>query len=481
MASPITRRHLLRQAAALAATSLVRGSMAQSRQPTLTVSHDSTYTVPLDFTGLSYEKAQLANPAFFSHRNHALVALFRALSPQGVLRLGGGSSEFATYVAQAPDASVPFEVFGPDTSKTTKHGTLTTDAALTALRGFLDATGWSCLYGLNLGQGTAENAADEAEAVTRLLGPRLIALQIGNEPDSFRKRYRPATYTPADFLAEWEHMHRVIRARVPAARFAGPDISNKLDYFLAFAAAAPQWHDVTLLTSHAYAMGPAGSPNSTLANLLLPNPKLQTLSDDKLTQVLAASANAHLPYRLCEANSCWDGGKPGVSDTLASSLWCADYMLHLATRGVSGINLHGGGNGYYTPIAGSPSLGFTRRPEYFGIQFAQQFAGSQCIPCSLDTTPPLLRAYVFRTTHGLQAAVINLSDEDASIRLAADVRVSRHARSLRGGALDSTVPPSWTSLRASTDTLLPVPARSASVYQLHRKPDRHARRSIEPL
>ena len=126
--------------------------------------------------------------------NKQLIELFRGLSPSGNLRLGGGSSEFTTYSDADPVGPPPFEVFGPDTSKTVKHGTVTTALALSNLRAFLDATGWSCLYGLNLGQGAKENAAAEAAAAYRILGPRLLAFQIGNEPDSFRNRYRPAGY-----------------------------------------------------------------------------------------------------------------------------------------------------------------------------------------------------------------------------------------------------------------------------------------------
>ena len=231
-------------------------------------------TISDEFVGLSYESAQLANPEFFSAKNHALIQIFRELAPRGNLRLGGGSSEYTTYSDETPAGPPPFEVFGPDTSKTVKQGTITSSLALRNLREFLDATNWSCLYGLNLGQGTVENAVREATAAHKILGSRLLAFQIGNEPDSFRKRFRPETYGPEEFLAEWNRFHTAILAAVPQAKFAGPDISNKLPYLIAFAQEAPKHPDVILLTSHYYAMGPAGSPEATLQNLLSPDPKL---------------------------------------------------------------------------------------------------------------------------------------------------------------------------------------------------------------
>src|SRR5207237_9278112 len=114
---------------------------------------------PVYFTGLSYESAQLSNPAFFSAQNKALIDLFRRLSPSRNLRLGGGSSEYTTYSDAEPTGPPPFEVFGPDTSKTVKRGTVTTARALENLRAFLDATGWNCLYGLNPSPGAKENPA----------------------------------------------------------------------------------------------------------------------------------------------------------------------------------------------------------------------------------------------------------------------------------------------------------------------------------
>ena len=51
-------------------------------------------TMPSDYLGFSCETAQLADPAFFDPGNHELISLFKALTPEGILRLGGNSSEF---------------------------------------------------------------------------------------------------------------------------------------------------------------------------------------------------------------------------------------------------------------------------------------------------------------------------------------------------------------------------------------------------
>jgi len=456
--------------ASLGAVGLVAGvGSAQEASPTefATLSIDSGPngpTIPRDFTGLSYEAAQLANPDFFSPQNHALVELFRGLSPSGNLRIGGGSSEFTTYSDADPVGPPPFEVFGPDTSKTTKHGTTTTALALRNLRGFLDATGWSCLYGLNLGQGTKENATAEAAAVFRILGPRLVAFQIGNEPDSFRNRYRPASYGPDDYLKEWNAFHDAIVAVTPQAKFAGPDISNKLPYLTAFAAEAHLHPDVILLTSHYYAMGPASSPDATLDQLFDLDPKLTTIHRHNLPAIEEAIKTAHLPFRISEGNSCWDGGKPGVSDTLASAIWCADMMLRFAQMGWCGVNLHGGGNGFYTPIAGSSSSGFTKRPEYFGIQFGQELVGATFLPALLTGAGSRVTAYAMEQNGRRRVVVFN--KQETPLTLALPSRAQAHALVLTGPSFESKQHVTIARVRIAKTSRVNVPARAGVLYDL---------------
>jgi hypothetical protein len=431
------RRDFLYSASAAAATCLASDLLrSQSNAPiagTLTIDESTTVaTIPQDFIGLSYESAQLANPAFFSAENTALIALFRELSDSGVLRLGGGTSEFTAFTTEEPPTAVPSDSVGPDNSKNVKSDTPITPKSLRNLRAFLDATGWRCLYGLNLGRGPVARAAEEAFHVQEILGPRLIAFQLGNEPDAWRNRYRSATWTYADYWKEWATAHGTIMARVPQAKFAGPDVSNKMAYVTGFAedvkSSAP---DVVLLTSHYYAMGPAGAPGMTIDKLLSPDPKLVR----DLQTAMTAAHSAGMPYRMSEGNSCWNGGQPGVSDTLASALWVADMMLEFASLGCAGVNLHGGGNGYYTPIAGSLTAGFERRPEYFGMELIKYFAGAALIHSMLDCTNDRVRAYAARNAKSALVIIINKSDQPAAIRTA--LRHARRQWLLTGPAIDA--------------------------------------------
>lgn len=419
-------------------------------------------TIPLDFTGLSYETAQLANPAFFSTANKTLINLFRGLSPQGVLRLGGNTSEFTRWSAKDIPGPPPFDATGPATHQHENILTTNTPLALKNLRAFLDATNWGLIYGLNAAQGTTENAVAEAIAVHQILGPRLICFQLGNEPDAWRNRYRPATFTYEDYAREWAKLHDAIVARIPNAKFGGPDPSNKIAYITGFAADAHLYSDIVLLTGHYYTMGPASSPKSTLERLLNPDPKLAA----NLKTIMAAAKSAHLPYRMTEGNSCWDGGKPGVSDTLASALWCANMMLEFAQAGAVGVNLHGGGEGFYTPIAGSMSEGLTRRPEYYGIQFAQQLVGSTFLKTTLTGASPRLTAYAFQKQHRRSLVVINKSDDSISLELPANTQPQSKAVLLTGPSFDSKAAPIFHSITVPSKNVLQIPARSATLFKL---------------
>jgi len=461
------RREFLSIASAAAASCLASHLLhAQNAEPihgTLTIDESSTLsTIPQDFIGLSYESAQLANPAFFSAENTALIALFRELSDWGVLRLGGGTSEFTAFTADETQAAATFDAVGPDTSKNVKSDTIITRQSLRNLREFLDATGWRCLYGLNLGRGPVARAVQEASYAQSILGPRLIAFQLGNEPDAWRNRYRPATWSYADYWKEWSAAATAIEVRVPQASFAGPDVSNKLAYVTGFAEDKKHnAHDVVMLTSHYYAMGPAGAPGITLDKLLSPDPKLER----DLAIAMAAAHSAGLPYRMSEGNSCWNGGQSGVSDTLASALWVADMMLDFASLGCAGVNLHGGGNGFYTPIAGTLAEGFTRRPEYFGVELIKPFTGATLIRSKLDCANDRVRAYAARKSGSAMVLIINKSDQPALIRTT--LRRAHRQWLLIGPAIDAKQGVTLTESNANAlhKGMLQVPAYSAILLE----------------
>lgn len=398
-----------------------------------------------DFTGLSYESAQLGNPTFFSGNNTQLAGLMRRLGKSGVLRIGGNTSEYCYWAPSVASKTttpntgsiggdktnpVAFALaVGPDKGLEPAAAVNIAPLAIRNLRDFLDASGWKLIYGLNMGTGTPEAAAAEAAYVMDTIGAaRLIAFQLCNEPDLFyRNGIRKADYNSDQFNDEWQKFYQAVRAKVPNASFAGPDTAYNNDWLVPFAKRFK--NEAVFLSQHYYAEGPPTDPSMTIERLLRPSPQLQK----ELEGMQKTVQEYKIPFRLAETNSCYRGGKQGVSDTFASALWGADLMYQLASSGGMGINFHGGGYGWYTPIAGTQQDGFLARPIYYGMLLFEQAGPGQLVESKLEglELAPLLTAYGLRSDSGaMKVAVFNKNSEQA-VRLTIDGAPTQHARVLR--------------------------------------------------
>ena len=324
-----------------------------------------------DFTGLSYETSQLSDPSFFSRANGPLAGFHRRLGAAGILRIGGNTSEFSVWSPTAASIQPTPAALGPDTGRHPAPRRPVTPLAVRNLRGFLELSGWRLIYGLNMGSESPETVAAEAAYVAGVMGERLVAFQLCNEPDLFHKNgLRPADYDYRQFATEWRRYFRALRQRLPHAAVAGPDTAGDNEWLVRFA--DEQRRDVAFLTQHYYAEGPPTDPSMTIERLLGPSSRLEA----EFAAVAAARRQTGLPFRMAETNSCYQGGKPGVSDTFASALWAADLMYRLAQAGAIGVNFHGGGYGWYAPVAGTRGNGFVARPIYYGmLLFAVAGAG----------------------------------------------------------------------------------------------------------
>lgn len=414
--------------------------------------------VPTNYTGFSVETTQLADPAFFSPQNISFVALLKRLSSDGILRIGGNSSEFcwwqATPDAQPPKITTPGQ--GRPDNWMPQGFTAITPKAVDNLRGFLDACGWRCIWGLNFGTGSPDRDAEEAAYVANALGPHLLYFQIGNEPDFYKSSsnmLRPAGWDFPDYVREWTAIANAVSARVPEARFGGPDVGSSTDWVVRFAQTLPTHVGKRLvgLSGHYYAEGPPDSPDANITNLLKPDPRIA----ERMNAIIPAARAAGLDFRMTEGNSCYRGGKPDMSNALASALWGGDYMLDMAARGCKGVNFHGGlgkqiaaGLGghlagarndadreiahlgtFYSPFAGNVDEGFSARPIFYGMMIAQQFAGTILFANDFATLGVNATAYTARTdegrlriaifnkdaTHDLQVNLMGLSDQEARV------------------------------------------------------------------
>ena len=511
----VTRRSFLANAASTVALTIVPSvGTAQQATPakaTLTVAAGSAGpVVPQDFIGLSYEAMQLEDPAFFSPANVGLVQQFRALAPHGVLRLGGNTSEFSWWKPNASDAP-PVRPKGVVDDGEPAPDTLfaITPKAIRALRGFLDATGWTCIYGLNLGYGTPAIDLPEAEFVYETLGPKLLSFQIGNEVDLFYRHLRDkATWNVDTYLQQWLAIARAVQKACPRAVFGMPDVAADVTWLPQIAerwAAVPDKPNVKTLSHHYYVGGPPSNPEMNIAALLKRDPKVEEQAELATT----AATRMGVKVRMTEGNTCYQAGKDGVSDVYASALWSATYLFTLMQYGYSGVNLHGGsghatavsvGNRFrgeelmadrnlphpkpfYTPIAnvgtlagsgteGKLSADYTLEPVGYGMKFASAFAGCTIVPVTL-TQPGEQRnvvAFAAKRVDGKTLVAILNKEAEAAIQIAAPH--FQTLQTLTGPSLEarsaqvSTVVRETASRRSASTQTFVLPAHTGTLLVL---------------
>jgi hypothetical protein len=429
------RRKFLTTSLGAAAACTCSGRSALAESPGLprpvAVDVDPSKTlgaIPENFIGLGYEISSVAQAGLLSPRNAAYIQFVKNLGARGVIRIGGNTSDYSSYSASGPAVSSP-------------KATVVDDASLRDLGGFLRATGWELIWGLNLGGGTVENGLDEAASVIAAAGDNLLALEIGNEPDLFAGgvAHRPRGYSYADYLKEYRAFKSSLRAKFPKVPLAGPDAANHTDWVGQFA--TDEGKDIKLLTHHYYAEGPPTNPASTIENLLETDPKLGRILD----QCTAAAGNSGVPFRICETNSCFGGGKPGVSDTLASALWGLDFLFTLAWAGSAGVNIETGVNqlGFvssYSPIFDDLQGHYTARPIYYAMLAFGQASRGVKVGVKCDTNGLSVKVYATKEPSG--RVCITLISKETRTDAAVTVKMSTHAKRatvlhLGGPSLDS--------------------------------------------
>jgi hypothetical protein len=260
----LTRRALLGDAlkisAGLALDPGAHGFADAGPLLTLRLSKAAPVNIPANFIGLGYEMSSVAPLGLLSASNHRYVELIRGLGPEGVLRVGGIVADYTRY---EPSGTISAE----------RQNTVITRRSLEQFGAFLRKIGWSAIWSANFAQGSLEDAVWEARAVAATLGSRLLALEIGNEVENYKRGEKPFRKPPYDYetyLMEYNEWHAAILKAVPGIRFAAPDTATSVEWVERMAADAKS--DVQLLTTHYYRNG---QNRGTAEQLLLPDPRLK--------------------------------------------------------------------------------------------------------------------------------------------------------------------------------------------------------------
>jgi hypothetical protein len=371
--------------------------------------------VPARYLGLSFEASDLRRIAAYGATGD-FATMLRSLGP-GLLRFGGISAD--TRIAWVDHAT-------PQPSWTA----LALEARdLQALRALAERSGWRVLLTLGLAHYDPASAAREAAAAKRALGPWLAGIEIGNEPDAYGHHgLRSGSWGYATYDAEAKRYRRAIAKLAPGIPLAGPGVSGSRAFI--------RWgpHEVTalapvMLTGHHYPLGCHQTPQPSIERLL--SARTRASEAASLQRYMKVSRASGVPFRMDEANSVSCGGRAGISNTFAATLWATSYIAQTMAAGVSGINLEGNPANClgYSPVcaAGPRQLAsgtLTAQPVWYSLLLARSLIGDRPLRTTVSSPRGAnLTVNALRSAGGGLHLVIVDDDPPGSRSAAVRVRV----------------------------------------------------------
>jgi len=365
----------------------------------LTVGSNTVGNFGPSFMGLSYQKQALTTP-LFNGTNSNLVGLFKRLG-SGVLRVGG--------------SSVDQNVWTPN-GKGQVSGQIA-PADVDALASFLQATGWTCIYGVNLGGSatgatTPALAAAEVAYVSQQLGASLVGIELGNECESYGNAgsFYAYNWTVEMFEALWMQYRAAIVAVTPAAPLTGPAAASNIDSWTIPFGEYVTESQINLLTQHYYR---GDGSTASVDDLVSPDTTLVS----NLLQMRYGAESIDVPFRIAGCNSYSGGGAAGVSNAYASSLWAIDMAFNCALGGASGVNFDGGGQAADTPIADNQGAVLGAQPIYYGLLMAAMAGEGTLLSTQLSVGSLNATGYAVQNSDGGISLVIVNKDARENLNL----------------------------------------------------------------
>jgi hypothetical protein len=368
---------------------------------TITIGNQNGSFLADPYTGFSYGVEQLNRDI-----NQGNLFQYMKTLGAGVMRFGGSTDENLWWTSTGEPMPTWAEL------------TLT-PAHLQKLNALAVKTGWKVIVGLNLKRDDAARAADEARFAKQILGDRLLALEMGNEPNYW------LDYSPAQYYADWERLRAGIVAAAPGVPLLGPSVGRvgAGDVYLRdFADRQQASPDLAVLASHFYPSCSRSASNGKISIPTLLSVDWHNRERLRADLVAGLSARLHVPGMITETNSVSCAGLAGVSDTFAAALWGVDEMMSVAEAGDQALLLHGDlgtcDSPFYSPLCATTrdnmNAGILQaRPGYYAPLLVQQVGTGFIQPVSNDATE-VVRAYAVRNGTRLRLVLVNVSDPTAA-------------------------------------------------------------------
>lgn len=425
----LTRRRVLEGTASLAAMSLLPGCGGGSSSSTASVSavvtnpqkalsgpstHASVLvasasvgTVGSNFLGFSLGKNLInAKPYSLISTNTGLVNLFARITQSTnadgppVLRIGGSQVDDNLWSAMGAGGT-PGQIAPSD---------------IAALASFVAASGWQCLYGVNLAssapgssplQTPALAAAEVAAVVAAFASAKALTpwFEIGNECDNYGHNGHPynnvAGWGLSYFESLWTNFRAAIVSVTPSAIITGPASgNNEAGWTQPFAAFATK-SNISLLTQHYYKANSTDVTATPTGLLVYPDPTLAGY----LPGLTRTAQNIGVPWRMSETNSfnsAGSNGSLGVANGFGSALWVMDHMFSIALGGGSGVNMSGDSNQAtgYQAISYSGGAVTSVNPVYYGMLMFALAGYGTLLSTTVAASGANVTAYAIKTVSG---------------------------------------------------------------------------------
>jgi hypothetical protein len=343
----------------------------------------------IEFSSFPDFAGNLSHPNTFSNNLLDNLASFTGIKP--LIRVGGNTQDFAVF-----DESLNSAIVGiVDPAKSPDYPTTITIGPA-YFESYLTWPDTQFIHGFNLGKNSTvarRGLLDSVPFACKALGGgRLAYWELGNEPDLFRRSsVRPTDWNEQDYALEWLTWTRRIRQAMQdscpelaangsyqyyAPSFAGTG-GNGLDPVLAWEARLDVDKDVTLISSHNYISG-AMVPGVTLQGTLMNHSSTvqsiaKQLNSSRHLAALSDDLQPDLPFILGEANSLYNQGRPGLSNTFGATLWGVDFNLWCAANEIRRVHMHQGTNYRYQswqPVDTNITSKGTKAPYYGNIAVA---------------------------------------------------------------------------------------------------------------
>ncbi|KAI0031066.1 hypothetical protein K488DRAFT_52875 [Vararia minispora EC-137] len=232
-----------------------------------------------------------------------------------------------------------------------------------------------------------------------VLGDRVLAYQVANEPDYYGyngRNHRDSTYSPANFTTEFGEFITQVNAN--------SSITRRSDTWMVPSISATNWNIDDFITTglistykdQLYAMTVERYPNDNCGAIYgyttVTDPQdviASYVNHDQVTSILqyyqvssAYAVSLDVPYIMFETNTASCSGFPGVSDAFAAALWGIDWSMTLAYYNFSAALYHIGGQAAYynaftpPPTAQSAYYGWTVGPIYYSALVLAETMGS---------------------------------------------------------------------------------------------------------